>query len=81
MSWKTLFISNPCKISIEKSNLLIKTEEKKRVITIKDISTIVLETDRATITSKALSLISENNIILIGMDNCGNEALFFLQKI
>ena len=68
MSWKTLFISNPCKISIEKSNLLIKTKEQKRVVTIKDISTIVLETNQATITSKALSLISENNIILIGMD-------------
>lgn len=68
MSFKTLYISNPCKIYVKDTNIAIKQENEVHSVHAKDVSIIVLETNQATISTPALELFSKNNILLITID-------------
>lgn len=64
MSWRSLIISRPSKLSLENNQLLIKQEEIWNV-PLEDISVIVLETHQVVITAGLLSKLCDNNTVLI----------------
>ena len=68
MSWKTLFISNPCRLSIENSNLLITIDGEKHSVCITDIATLIIETNQATITTSAIAKLVKNGVVILGVD-------------
>lgn len=68
MSWKTLFISNPCRVSIEKSNLLITINGVKNSICISDIATLIIETNQATITTSAIGKLVKKGVVILSID-------------
>ncbi|NBK98451.1 MAG: type II CRISPR-associated endonuclease Cas1 [Erysipelotrichia bacterium] len=72
MGWRTLFISEPCKLKLADNNLIL-TQQKDNVpisIPLSDIDTIVLESLQSSITSLLLSKIVEYKIAFV---ICGNN--------
>ncbi len=69
MSWKTLFITNPCKISIDKSNLLITINGEKNSICITDIASLIIETNQVTLTTAAISKLAKNGVVILSIDD------------
>lgn len=69
MSWRTIVISKPSKISLHKHNFLYKpSDDEKIIVPIDDISVIILETHQVTITSALLSKLASLNILLFTCD-------------
>ncbi len=69
MSWQTLLISNPCKLSIKNNNILLRrSENEDAIIAISEVSTIVIENPQVTITSVFMSHCASNNIAVIFTD-------------
>lgn len=71
MGWRTLFISEPCKLKLADNNLIL-TQQKDNVpisIPLSDIDTIVLESLQSSITSQLLSKIAEHKIAFVICDN------------
>ena len=71
MGWRTLFISEPCKLKLADNNLIL-TQQKDNVpisIPLSDIDTIVLESLQSSITSQLLSKITEYKIAFVICDN------------
>ncbi len=68
MGWRNLFIANPASLSSKDNGLLIKAEEKSLKIPLEDISTIILETNRVSLTGEVLKKLSENNIVMYSCD-------------
>lgn len=68
MSFKSIFITNPCKISIKNDNLIITVEEKDNLVTLDSIASIVIETPRATITTYAISKLAEAGVSVLYVD-------------
>lgn len=67
MSWRSIFISNPARLSLKNNHLVIKQKEDI-LVPLEDISVIVVETDQATITSKLLDEIAAYRISLFICD-------------
>ncbi len=69
MSWQTLLISNPCKLSIKNNNILLKRlEAEDTVIAISEVSAIVIENPQITITAVFMAHCASNNIAVIFTD-------------
>lgn len=68
MSWRSVFISNPARLSLKSNHLVIRQEEEI-LVPLEDISVIVIETDQATITSKLLNEIARHKISLFICDS------------
>ena len=68
MSWRTLTISNPAKLSLKQRALCIQQDEQFRV-PLEDIQTVILESPEIRISSALLAAIAEYNILLISCDN------------
>ncbi|EFK97380.1 CRISPR-associated protein Cas1, partial [sediment metagenome] len=70
MSWKTIIISNPCRLSSKDNNLVISRYEQDDVkIPINDLSSIVIETTQCTITSSLLSKLSTEGVAVYVCDD------------
>jgi len=71
MGWRTLYISEPCKLKLADNNLILTQQENGEPISIplSDIDTIVLESLQSNITSQLLSKIAENKIAFIICDS------------
>lgn len=71
MGWRTLFISEPCKLKLADNNLILTQQKDKTPIFIplSDIDTIVLESLQSSITSQLLSKIAEYKIAFVICDN------------
>lgn len=67
MSWRTVIVANPAKLSHRSNQLVIKQEEENTV-PFEDISVIVVETHRASITSSLFSKLASKGIPLIICD-------------
>ena len=63
MSWRSLFISHPSKLSLKNNQLCIQQEEIWNV-PLEDISAIVIESQQVLITESLLSKFCENNTIV-----------------
>jgi CRISPR-associated protein Cas1 len=69
MSWRTIIISKPSKISLKNHNFLYSPiEGEDIVVPIIDISIIIIETHQVTITSALLSRMAEENILIFSCD-------------
>ena len=68
MSFKTIYISNPCKISVKNTNISILQNGVEKSVCVKDVAIIVIETNQASITTPALELFSKNSIIMLSID-------------
>lgn len=67
MSWRSILISNPARLSLKNNHLVVKQEEEI-LVPLEDISVIVIETDRAIVTSKLLDEIARHKILLFVCD-------------
>lgn len=68
MSWRSLIISHPSKLSLKNNQIQIQQEEIWSV-PIEDVSAIVIESQQVLLTEGLLSKICENNIIVYICDN------------
>lgn len=71
MGWRTLFVSEPCKLKLADNNLIL-TPQKDNIpisIPLSDIDTIILESLQSSITSQLLSKIAEYKIAFVICDS------------
>ena len=68
MSWKSVMITQPTKLSVKNRQLKI-TQDEEWSIPMEDISSIVLETPQISISSKVMSLIADNKIVMYSCDD------------
>lgn len=68
MSWRSVFISSPARLSLKNGHLVVRQEEEVHV-PLEDISVIVLETDQASVTSKLLDELAGRGITLFTCDS------------
>jgi CRISPR-associated protein Cas1 len=69
MSWQTLLISNPCKLSIKNGNILLRRlNDEDALIAISEVSAIVIENPQVTLTSVFMACCASHNIAVIFSD-------------
>ncbi|SFV86451.1 CRISPR-associated protein Cas1 [hydrothermal vent metagenome] len=69
MSWQTLLISNPCKLSIKNGNILLKRlNDEDALIAISEVSAIVIENPQVTLTAVFMVSCASQNIAVIFSD-------------
>lgn len=68
MSWRSIFITKPCKIHIEHDNLIVSNDDGDNLVTLDSIASIVIETTRATITTYAISKLAEAGVAVLYVD-------------
>ena len=68
MSWRSVVITQPTKLSVKNRQLKI-TQDEEWSIPIEDISSIVLETPQINISSKAISMIADNKVVMYSCDD------------
>lgn len=68
MSWRSVMITKPTKLSIKNRQLKI-TQEEDYDLPLEDISTIVLETPQISLSAKALSMFADNKIVMYSCDD------------
>jgi len=68
MGYKSIFITNPCKIHIKNDNLHITQEGVDNLVVLENIASIVIETTRATITTYAISKLAETGVAVLYVD-------------
>lgn len=67
MSWRSVMITQPTKLSIQNRQLRI-TQDEEYSLPLEDISTIVLETPQISLSSKAMSIMADNKIVIYSCD-------------
>ncbi len=68
MSWRSIFITKPCKLHVEHNNLIVSNEDGDNLVTLDSIASIVIETTRATITTYAISKLAESGVAVLYVD-------------
>lgn len=68
MGFQSLFITNPCKISIKDDNLVISNDDGQFKIILDNLVSIVIETTQATITTYAISRLAEEGVSILYVD-------------
>ena len=68
MSWRSVVITQPTKLSIKNRQLQI-TQDEDFSMPLEDISTIVLETTQINLSSKAMSMMADNKIVMYSCDD------------
>lgn len=68
MSWRSLIISKPSKLSLKRNQLLI-VQEQSISLPIEDIAFILIEAKEVTITVPLLSALAEKGVTLLTCDN------------
>lgn len=71
MSWRTVVISNRCKLDLKSGYMVIRGEEVKRVI-LDEISTIIIESTAVSLTAYLIAELTERKIKVIFCDNKRN---------
>lgn len=71
MGWRTLYVSEPCKLKLADNNLILtqKKDDTPISIPLSDIDTIVLESLQSSITTQLLSKIAEHKIAFLICDS------------
>ena len=69
-AWRTVLITKPCRLSMKNRQLVYEPKDEKSVrVPLEDITVIVIEDNRSTLTTALLSHISEHNIVLFTCDS------------
>ncbi len=69
-AWRTILVSKPCRLSMKERQFVYEPKDEPIVrVSLEDITVIVLETNKAIVTTALLSHIAENNIALFSCDN------------
>ncbi len=68
MSWRSVMITQPTKLSVQNRQLKI-TQDEEWSIPMEDISSIILETPQISISSKVMSIIADNKIVMYSCDD------------
>lgn len=68
MGFQSLFITNPCKISIKDDNLVISNDEGHFKIILDNLVSIVIETTQATLTTYAISRLAQEGVSILYVD-------------
>ncbi|QKF77371.1 type II CRISPR-associated endonuclease Cas1 [Arcobacter defluvii] len=68
MGFQSLFITNPCKISIKDDNLVISNDDGHFKVILDNLVSIVIETTQATITTYAISRLAEEGVSILYVD-------------
>ena len=69
-AWRTVLITKPCRLSMKNRQLVYEPKDEKSVrVALEDITVIVIEDNRSTLTTALLSHISEHNIVLFTCDS------------
>lgn len=68
MSWRSVMITQPTKLSVKNRQLQI-TQDEEFSIPMEDISTIVLETPQVSLSARAMSIMAENKIVMYSCDD------------
>lgn len=69
MSWKTIIISNPCKLNSRDNNLILQRKDQEDVrIPINDLASLVIETAQCTLTSSLLAKLSSESVAVYVCD-------------
>lgn len=71
MSWRTIVISNRCKLDLQSGYMLVRGENTKRII-LDEISTIVIESTAVSLTAYLLAELTERKIKVIFCNNQRN---------
>ena len=77
MSWRSLVISRPSRISIKNNQLVIEQEEAVSM-PVEDITSIIIESPQVVITVKALDLLSSNGTIVYICNDKHTPSSYFL---
>lgn len=82
MSWRSVVITQPTKLSIKNRQLQI-TQDEDFSMPLEDISTIVLETPQISLSSKAMSMMADKKLlcIVVMINIYQMEYLFHLHAI
>lgn len=67
MEYRNLFIANPAKLSVRQQQLVIR-QEQEFTVPLEDISSILLESPRVTITTAAISAMAEAGLTVFFCD-------------
>lgn len=67
MSWRSVVITQPTKLSIKNRQLQI-TQDEEWTIPVEDISTIMLETPQVNMSAKLISTIAESQVVMFTCD-------------
>lgn len=69
MGWRTIFITNPCRLSIKDSWLVVEPKDAEATrIPLMDISAIVIETPQCLLTSALLYRLADEGVALLSCD-------------
>ncbi len=68
MSYKSIFITNPCKLHIKNDNLIISNDEGEHKVVLDSIASIVIENTRTTLTTYAISRLAESGVSILYVD-------------
>ena len=69
MSWRSLFISRPARLSIRNYQLEIEQEGEKVQVPLEDIGLILIESPQVNLTAKLLARLGEEKILLFFCDD------------
>ena len=70
MSWQTILISNPSKLSIKNNNILLKqADTEPTIIAISEVSVIVIDNPQVLLTAVFITSCAKFNIVVIFCDN------------
>jgi len=67
-SWKSIRITKPCKISIDKGNLLIQDSENNFKLSLADTDSVIFEGDQFVLTAPVLSAFAKHKIATLFCD-------------
>lgn len=73
MSWRTVVITNRCKLDLEMGYLVIRSDEIKRVV-LDEISAIIIENTAISLTGCLVAELTERKIKVVFCDNKRNPA-------
>ena len=68
MSWRTLLIANPARLSLKQSSVLIEQASESVTVPLEDIAAAIIENPQITITAPLLAEMSKQGIALIICD-------------
>ncbi len=69
MSFKTVFITKPAKISLKNENLIIEIDGVKHSQYLHDIHTLLIENNRSLITTAVISALAKSGAVVLFVDN------------
>lgn len=81
MAWRTVFISNPAKLKLKQSSVVIEQITGETSVPLEDIVAIIIENPQVILTAPILSACADNQVALISVDKTGTPNGIFLSYL